>query len=41
MKLLKNGLIYDGTGSEAYVADILVDGEKIVKVGNNVPDYRQ
>lgn len=37
MKLLKNGLIYDGTGSEAYVADILVDGEKIVKVEQGIP----
>lgn len=32
MKLFKNGFIYDGAGSEPHKADILVDGEKIVKV---------
>ena len=36
MKLLKNGLIYDGTGSDAYIADILIDGEKIVKVEREI-----
>lgn len=36
MKLLKNGLVYDGTGVDAYKADILVDGEKIVKVENDI-----
>ena len=32
MKLLKNGLLYDGTGSEPYKADILIDGDKIAKI---------
>ncbi len=36
MKLLKNGLIYDGTGSAAFRADILIDGEKIVKVEREI-----
>lgn len=37
MKLLKNGLIYDGTGSDPYKADILIDGNKIVKVERDIP----
>ena len=36
MKLLKNGLIYDGTGSAAFIADILIDGDKIVKVEREI-----
>ena len=32
MKLLKNALIYDGTGSEPFKGDILVDKDRIVKV---------
>ena len=32
MILLKTGLIYDGTGSEPFVGDILIEGDKIVKV---------
>ena len=31
--LLKNGKIYDGTGAEAFVGDVLVEDEKIVGVG--------
>ena len=31
--LLKNGKIYDGTGAEAFVGDVLVEEEKIVEVG--------
>lgn len=37
MKLLKNGLIYDGTGSEPYKGDILIDGDRIVKVETEIP----
>ena len=29
MLLIKNITIYDGTGSDGYVSDILVDGDKI------------
>ena len=31
--LLKNGKIYDGTGVDAFVGDVLVEDEKIVEVG--------
>ena len=31
--LLKNALIYDGTGSEAFPGDILIDGDRIAAVG--------
>ena len=36
MKLFKDGLIYDGTGSEPYKGDILVDNDKIVKVDYSI-----
>ena len=32
MKLFKNGLIYDGTGSEPFHGDILVDNDKILRI---------
>lgn len=34
MKLFKNALIYDGTGSEAFMGDILVENDRINKVEN-------
>jgi N-acyl-D-amino-acid deacylase len=34
--LLKNGKIYDGTGADAFVGDILVENDKIAKVGKSV-----
>ena len=36
MKLFKGGLIYDGTGSEPFKGDILVDNDKIVRVEENI-----
>ena len=36
MKLFKNGLIYDGTGSEPFHGDILVDNDKIVNVDKDI-----
>lgn len=36
MKLFRNGLIYDGTGAEAYKADILIDGDRIVGIGKDI-----
>ena len=36
MKLFKSGLIYDGTGSEPFKGDILVENDKIVKVGKDI-----
>lgn len=32
--LLKNCKIYDGTGSDAFIGSVLIDGEKIIEVGN-------
>lgn len=32
-KLIKNGRIFDGTGNEAFIGDILVDGDRIIEVG--------
>ncbi|MGM9752483.1 MAG: amidohydrolase family protein [Candidatus Cryptobacteroides sp.] len=34
--LLKGGRIYDGSASEPFVGDILISGEKIVKVAENI-----
>ena len=31
--LLKNGKIYDGTGADAFLGDILVRGDRIEKIG--------
>ena len=36
MKLFKNSLIYDGTGSEPFHGDILVENEKIIKVQESI-----
>ena len=36
MKLFKDGWIYDGTGSEAFRGDILVDHDRIVKVSDDI-----
>ncbi|MFX0095645.1 MAG: amidohydrolase family protein, partial [Candidatus Hodarchaeota archaeon] len=35
--LIKNGLIIDGTGSEAYKSDILIDRGIVQKIGNDLP----
>jgi len=34
--LLKNALIYDGTGAEPVQSDVLLDGERIAEVGENL-----
>lgn len=34
--LLKNGRIYDGSGAESFEGDILLEGEKILRVGRNI-----
>ena len=40
MKLFKRALIYDGTGSEPFKGDILVENDKIVKVAISIePGY--
>ena len=35
-QLLKNGKIYDGTGSDAYIGDILIEDDKILRVGEGL-----
>ena len=35
-RLLKNARVYDGTGNEPFVGDVLVDGERIARVGQNL-----
>ena len=37
-QLLKNAKIYDGTGSEPYVSDILVEDDRIAKIAANIED---
>lgn len=34
--LIKNGIIYDGTGAEGFKGDILIAGEEIQKIGKNL-----
>lgn len=34
--LIKNGLVYDGTGSEGFNADILIDGDELKKIDKNI-----
>ncbi|MBP5332450.1 MAG: amidohydrolase family protein, partial [Lachnospiraceae bacterium] len=36
--LLKNGKIYDGTGTEPFRGDILIEDDKIVKVASSLTD---
>ena len=36
--LFKNGTIYDGTGSEPAKGDVLIEGDRIVKVGGRIDD---
>ena len=36
--LLKNGLIYDGTGEEPFHGDILIKDEKLEEIGENLQD---
>lgn len=36
--LFKSGLIYDGTGADAYKGDILVEGDRIIKIAAEISD---
>lgn len=36
--LIKNGLIFDGTGTQPYTADIAVEGDRIVNIGTIADD---
>ena len=35
--LLKNGRIYDGTGKDAYMGDLLLEGDKILRQDAMIP----
>lgn len=34
--IIKNGSLIDGTGCEAYIADIAIQGGKIVRIGTGL-----
>lgn len=34
--LIKNGLIFDGTGSQGFISDILIEGDKVVQIQQNI-----
>ncbi len=34
--LIKNGLIYDGSGEQPYQSDILIEGEKIIEIAPGI-----
>lgn len=36
--LFQNGMVVDGTGAKPYQADVLVEGDRIVKIGKVTPD---
>lgn len=36
--LLKNGILYDGTGKKGYQADLLIEGDRIAGIGQKLPD---
>ncbi|HIO88906.1 MAG TPA: D-aminoacylase [Candidatus Marinimicrobia bacterium] len=35
--VIRNGTIYDGSGSEGYVADMAISGDRVAKIGLNLP----
>ena len=35
--VIRNGTIYDGSGSEGYVADVAISGDRVAKIGLNLP----
>jgi len=34
--LLKNGIVYDGTGQPGFIGDVLIDNERIAEVGRDI-----
>lgn len=39
--LIKNGLLYDGSGAEGFTADLLIEGDTIKKIGHFVEEAEQ
>ena len=37
-QLLKNAKLYDGTGAQPFIGDVLIDGDRIAKVGPALSD---
>ena len=35
--IIRNGTIYDGSGSEGYVADVAISGDRVTEIGHNLP----
>ena len=36
--LFKNGMIYDGSGEAPFVGDVLIEDDRIVKIGTDIDD---
>ena len=34
--VIKNGLVVDGTGTPGYLADVLIEGDRVVEIGSNL-----
>ena len=34
--LFKNGKVYDGTGADAYIGDVLIEDDRIIAVGKDL-----
>ena len=35
--IIRNGTVYDGSGSEGFISDIAISGDRINKIGSNLP----
>jgi len=35
--MIRNGTVYDGSGSEGFISDIAISGDRINKIGSNLP----
>ena len=35
--IIRNGTIYDGSGSEGYVGDVAISGDRVTEIGHNLP----
>ncbi len=34
--IVRDGIIYDGSGSAPYIGDVAISGDKIIRVGGNI-----